>query len=225
MKNIKTCLIIVAIFSLLASILAQEDTSVRECEIDQQAFYSGTPSLETKRLRLRQINLDDAEAMFAFTCKPEVETWDPIDKTIDDTKIFIESLQKKYEAREPSLWGIVDKQTNKLIGYAGFTYFQPSHSIVELEYALDVPYWNQGIMPEALAAILSYSFNTLKINRILAFVALNNQRSENLLLKIGMRFEGHHREAGYSCGRFRDLKSYALLRQEYLKQQTKNNKQ
>jgi ribosomal-protein-alanine N-acetyltransferase len=221
MQNIKVTklsLWVMVISQLFICLSAKQDlgTAGRKDDIDYQAFYVGTETLETKRLILRQITLDDAEDMFKFTSNSEVETWDPTDKTVEDTRNFIESLQKKYAAKEPALWGIVDKKNNQLIGYCGFTYLQPEESIVDLEYAIDKPYWNKGLMPEALEAVLSFTFNILKINRIIAFTVLHNERSQRVLKKMGFKFEGLHREAGHTHGAFWDMKSYALVRHDYL---------
>lgn len=228
MKNIefiKLSFLVIALSQVCHSLSLKSNLEVsngaRKEEIDYQAFYTGTQSLETERLILRQITLSDAQDVFHFKSNPEVETWNAVDKTIEDTQRFIECLQKKYLAKEPTIWGIASKNDNKLIGYCGFTFIQPEYSIVELEYALDKPYWHKGLMPEALEALLFYTFNTLKINRIIAFVLLNNANSAKVLSKIGMQSEGMHREAGYSRGMFWDMHSYALLRKDYLARQTK----
>ncbi|CAF1448268.1 unnamed protein product [Didymodactylos carnosus] len=217
MKIIKYLKLIVGIVMFLNTVkLMQANEMIsRKQDIDYQSFYTGTETLETKRLILRQITLDDAEDMFKFTSDPQVETWDPIDETVADTRMFIEFLQKKYAEKEPALWGIADKNTNKIIGYCGFNHSQPEHSIVELEYALDKAYWNQGLMSEALEAIFAFTFNILKINRVIAFIVIDNIRSERVALKLGMQLEGVHREAGYTRGAFWDMKSYVMLRNDY----------
>jgi [ribosomal protein S5]-alanine N-acetyltransferase len=218
----KKYLVIVLFFSLFCFSNRAAYVGDRKAIIDRDALFYGTARLETPRLILRQLTLADAQDMFAFTSDPEVETWDALDKTIDDTRAYIINLQEKYSSKEPTTWGIEHKQDKKIIGYCGFSYFDANHALAELEYALAKPYWHQGLMSEALAAVLKFAFTTLKINRIFAYTHLNNYRSIFVLSKLGFSYEGIHRECGYSRGAFWNLHCFVLLRDNYLSNRTRS---
>lgn len=59
----------------------------------------------------------------------------------------------------------------------------------EIGYDLGKAYWRQGFMQEALQAIISFGFETMRLKRIEAEVEPANGRSIGLLRKLGFRME------------------------------------
>ena len=74
------------------------------------------------------------------------------------------------------------------------------------------PYWNKGIMSEALAAILQFGFDSCRLHRFEAHVALPNHASAQVLRKLGFQEEGLLRESLYVDNQFYDEKMFALLK-------------
>lgn len=85
----------------------------------------------------------------------------------------------------------------------------------ELGYWIGVPYWNNGYATEAAEALVAYGFEKLGLNRIQARHMTNNPASGRVMQKIGMTYEGTHREAARRFGSYEDLAVYAILRSEY----------
>ena len=76
------------------------------------------PTLETRRLILRKMTLDDARAVFAYASDPDVTRyviWN-MHRTIEDSKSFLRSLVEGYENAEAADWGIVCKENGRFIG-------------------------------------------------------------------------------------------------------------
>lgn len=84
-----------------------------------------------------------------------------------------------------------------------------------LGYWLAPPYWGQGVMPEALAAVIQHGFGTLGVVKFEAEVFEGNTRSVALLERLGFRKEGRIRLAQYKRGRWIDELVYGLTRDDH----------
>ena len=85
----------------------------------------------------------------------------------------------------------------------------------EIGYELAKAHWRQGIMTEALFAVIEFGFQAIALNRIEAMVMLENTASFKLLQKLGFLEEGILREYGYWKGQFHDLRIFSLLKKDY----------
>ncbi|MFS1512628.1 GNAT family N-acetyltransferase [Chengkuizengella sp. SCS-71B] len=181
--------------------------------------FTNIPSIETDRMLLRKMRLEDAMDMFEYASDPEMTkytSWDT-HKTIEDSKQFIQMTLQKYENKEMSTWGIEHKQNQKLIGGCGFVYWNPNHRRTEIGYSLSRAYWNQGLITEASQALINFAFKKMKVNRVEARCNVENVGSERVMQKIGMTYEGILREQIYIKENYEDVKMYSLLKKEYEK--------
>ena len=92
------------------------------------------PTIETERLLLRKITLNDASDMFEYASNPEVSQYTmwSTHTSLEDTKYFLRSLTKMYKRRELVDWGIVHKAEKKFIGTCGFVEWSMTHSRAEI---------------------------------------------------------------------------------------------
>lgn len=175
------------------------------------------PSIETERLLLRGMTVDDAEAMFAYTSDPEVTRyviWDT-HRSVDDSRAFLELTVSAYQSGEPSGWGIVHKEDGNFIGTCGFVEWSPEHARIELGYVLARGYWGRGLTAEAVRAMIPFGFERLELNRIEARCIAGNTASARVMEKAGMSYEGTMWRREFIKGSYRDMKHYAVLRSEY----------
>jgi ribosomal-protein-alanine N-acetyltransferase len=128
---------------------------------------------------------------------------------------FLNFVTQKYENNQPSDWGIIYKETNKLIGTCGWVYINEDHHRAEIGYALSRKYWNQAIITEAVIQVLNLGFNELDINRIEARCMAENSGSERVMQKVGMQYEGIIREQMFVKGRYVSVKLYSILKNEW----------
>jgi [ribosomal protein S5]-alanine N-acetyltransferase len=82
-------------------------------------------------------------------------------------------------------------------------------------YRLGKQYWGNGYATEALRAVIAYLFEQTTVNRIYASTWRENSASARVLEKAGMRFEGLARQRRFAKGAFRDVKFYAILREDF----------
>jgi ribosomal-protein-alanine N-acetyltransferase len=179
-------------------------------------YFKDFPGLESERLILRKLQLDDVSDIYEFTSLPETSeflTWYPHPNK-EVTATFIRSIIEKYERNEASQWAIELKMEKKVIGIAGFIQLFPEHGRGEIAYVLSPCVQNKGYMTEALKIVLEYGFNTMKLNRIEAKCEIDNFSSERVMQKLGLRFEGCFYHYLKRKGMFGDYKFYALIKEQ-----------
>jgi len=178
------------------------------------------PQLETERLILRQMTLSDAEFYFHhFNITEIVEgCCFPGPESLEAAKEELELYCiRPFEENKGIRWGIIRKDSNQLIGTCGYYNWNKNACRAEIGYDLNPAHWRQGIMMEALRAVLEYGFEKMTLNRIQAIIDSKNTRSKKLVLKLGFKKEGVLRERSYFNGQFRDDVCFSLLKKEWTK--------
>jgi ribosomal-protein-alanine N-acetyltransferase len=181
--------------------------------------FTHFPRIETERLVLRQITQADAAARFATFSDPLVMEYygEEPHKTIEESQELITALDRWYAQREGIRWGVTLRGADEVIGSCGFFLFDEGFHRAEMGYELRRAYWRQGIMREALTAIITYGFNTMGLQRIEALVNQDNEASAALLLALGFTHEGTLRQRFWLRDRFWDDLYFGLLRAEWRK--------
>ncbi len=195
----------------------QIDTKIRGGCIKMETVFGDLPTLETDRLLLRKIELEDKEDIYAYTSNEEVSkyvTWDT-HKSLADTSGFIEFVLAQYRVKKIAPWGIEYKENGKLIGTIDFVMWQPNYHVAEIGYCLSQDYWGMGIVTEAANEVIKYGFTHMDLVRIQARCMAENIGSARVMEKIGMSFEGVMRKAMYTKGFQRDIKMYSILDEEF----------
>jgi Acetyltransferases, including N-acetylases of ribosomal proteins len=181
-------------------------------------IFKGTPFLETNRLILRKLTLKDDQDLFEYASDDNVTrylSWDT-HKTIEDSRSFILFTLGRYERDEAGDWGIIYRETGKLIGTIGFSWYDFKNRRAEIGYVLAKNFWGQGIMPEAARQIVKFGFEEMGLNRIECCHFLPNEKSGRVMQKIGMSYEGIARERIFAKGKYWDVKQYAILESDPL---------
>ena len=111
---------------------------------------------------------------------------------------------------------IIDKKTNKIIGWCGFHTWYTDHNRAEIGYGLfDDNYKSKGIMSEAIVPIINYGFNNMNLERIEAFVSPDNRPSIKLLKRMKFKEEGFLKHHYFYNNKMDDSIIFALLKSEY----------
>jgi ribosomal-protein-alanine N-acetyltransferase len=160
------------------------------------------------------VTKEDAKDVFSIFAHAQVTEYYDLDtfSHVEEADQLIDHLTRRYEERKAIRWGITKKPNDRIIGTCGVT--PRSNGRGGLGYDLSRDYWRQGIMTEALIAIISFAFETMELNRLEALVMPGNLPSEQLLLKLGFTEEGILREYAFYKDRFHDLKSFSILRRD-----------
>lgn len=178
----------------------------------------GTKTLETTRLILRRFSPEDAENMYYnWAADPEVTkylTW-PRHSSPEATRTLLENWEKQYENGSYFSWAIESKDVLQPIGSIAAMKIDEEIESAEIGYCLSRKYWGQGIMPEALIAVMHYLFDEVGLNRISAVHDVNNPKSGRVMEKAGLKYEGILRQASKNNQGICDIVLRAALRNEW----------
>ncbi|MBO4903336.1 MAG: GNAT family N-acetyltransferase [Lachnospiraceae bacterium] len=178
---------------------------------------AGTQTLETKRLILRRYTIDDAEDMYQnWASDPEVTrflTW-PAHADLEVTKHVLQDWIPRYEEGNYFNWAIELKETGAVIGNIAAVRLDEDVEAADVGYSMGKAYWNQGIMTEALRAVMDYLFDVVGLNRVSSYHDPDNPGSGRVMEKAGMLKEGVLRQAGRNNRGICDEVRYALLKSD-----------
>lgn len=181
-------------------------------------FPQEFPVLNTERLLLRQMSMDDAPRILALRSDEQVMRYLGRRKmqTLDEAEQLIKGILESYNEKDAVLWGICLKDGNTLLGTVCLWNIQHDNYRAELGYILDAAHWRKGILSECLDAVLPYGFDTMHLHSLEAHVSPKNIASIKLLEKYGFVKEAYFKENFYFNGAFEDTAVYSLLGgQEY----------
>lgn len=171
--------------------------------------------LETERLLLRPFTEEDAAGLYAYASHPEVGPWAGWKPHAD----VEESLRVIREIFQPSdTLAVIQKSDGRLIGSAGFVgkhrteLGTPSE---EVGYSLARDCWGQGLIPEAVEAILHHAFLDLGYAAIWAAYYDGNRKSKRVMQKCGMTYRLSRVEPVEQLNETRLAHYFAITRREW----------
>ncbi len=146
--------------------------------------------LETERLVLRQTVLADAWWLLGLWNDPAyikfIRDWGV--RTVAEAEVLLETrILAKYAENGFGQYVVMLKATGEPMGLTGLIR-RPGLDDVDVGYAYLPQYWGKGYASEAVAAVMAYGLETLKLPRIVAIVAPDNARSIHVLEKAGLRY-------------------------------------
>lgn len=144
------------------------------------------PVLQTERLTLRPLSIDDAEMLYGlFSDSETMRYWGGFRAdTLEATRELIPGILNGPGARYWTLWRPGENQS---IGYVGFI---GNEGVPGFGYALRRDYWGQGFVPEACRAAIGWGFESLGLDRVELWIHEDNERSLTVAHKLGFRAVG-----------------------------------
>jgi RimJ/RimL family protein N-acetyltransferase len=182
-------------------------------------FPDVLPKLVTERLVLRGLAEPDVQALFALFSDPEVMRYwstSPM-KKMAEAQALLDRGTAAFSQRTSLRWGIQPQAGAQIIGTCVLFHLDEQNSRAEIGYALDRTYWGQGLMGEALTAVLTYGFDErcLNLKRVEADLDPRNSASARTLERLGFTREGLLRERWIVAGETSDSLIMGLLRREW----------
>lgn len=159
----------------------------------------------TERLILRKITSEDLDDLFLLDSKPEVLKYvgiKPFTKKGETLKL-IESLLNQYKKNGTGRLAVIEKETNKFIGWSGIKLLTDEvngyKNVYELGYRFLPEFWGKGYATESAKASLDLGFNQLNADKIYAYADVENQSSNYILTKLGFENKGTFIDKGDNC--------------------------
>jgi [ribosomal protein S5]-alanine N-acetyltransferase len=178
-------------------------------------LLTGFSQITTPRLIFRPLKMQDQEALFAIMSDPEVSRYNrwEVHQSISQSQDYIQAALDLYAQGQYLEWAVC-LPNQDLIGFFGCVWWMPDYASVEIGFSLNRAYWNQGLITEALDALIQWGFKEMQINRFEAQTEIKNIASQRVLEKLGWTCEGTLRQRVYFKDSFHDMKIYSLLKSD-----------
>lgn len=146
---------------------------------------------ETERLYLRKLDSGDEERLYEIMGKERVMyAWEH-GFSREDVREWVERQMGRYERDGMAYWGVIEKDSGRLVGQAGLLRSEVNgEMVVEIGYIFDDEYWHRGFAYEAVQGCMRYAFEVLGIDAVYATIRPMNKASVRLAERLGMRVCG-----------------------------------
>ena len=174
--------------------------------------------IETKRLILRPWQETEAATLFKYACEPDlgpIAGWPP-HISVENS---LEIIRTVFSA--PETYAVVLKDTGEPVGSCGIMFADSLHSATmksgeaEIGYWIGKPYWGQGLIPEAVKALLSRCFNELALDAVWCGYYEGNSKSKRVCEKSGFKFHHTNRDILSPLGDKRTEHFYLMTKEDY----------
>lgn len=181
--------------------------------LDLSHIFEQYPMLETERLRVRELRMEDKQGVFAYASDPEVTRYMifPTHTSIADSIAYLETCPVNFAVRERIPFAIELKDSGQFIGACDFHHISAANHSVELGYTLNRKYWGYGYMTEAVREMIRFAFEEMGMHRVAATCDFENIRSARVMERCGMSLEGVLRDYELRRGRYVTVKAYAII--------------
>jgi [ribosomal protein S5]-alanine N-acetyltransferase len=148
--------------------------------------------LETARLRLRQMQMEDVDPLLKVFGDADAMRFYPSPFTREQMTAWVEWNRCSYNEHGYGLWALVLKETNEVVGDCGLTW-QPvgygNGRELEAGWHMRRDLWNRGLATEAGFCVRDYARDVIQRERLIAIVEAGNLPSQSVARKLGMALE------------------------------------
>lgn len=182
--------------------------------------YRKMPIVTFGQYQLRTIQKNDYQDMYAYGQDEETVrylSWGPMHSPDEAKKAIRYIFYPRLKRELPVGYAIVDTKNKQMIGTIDFHTKSTKGNGAELGFVLHRDYWNQGIMTQAVIAMIELGFTYLNYDKIVVKHLVENKASAAVIKKTGFRFTG---KEPFSLPRKKItepvLYVYELTKEEYL---------
>jgi ribosomal-protein-alanine N-acetyltransferase len=170
------------------------------------------PILTTQRLALFPVDPALARPMLAYQLKNSAHfaQWDPTPSTFYYSEQYwatrFKLRQRDWHEGRGASWVLtLPEQPDLIIGSVSLSNLvRGVLQVATLGYSIDADFQGQGLMREALQAVIEFAFGVLQLHRLQANYQPHNQRSGALLERLGFTIEGRAQQYLFLNGAWRD---------------------
>jgi RimJ/RimL family protein N-acetyltransferase len=148
--------------------------------------------LETARLRLRRLTVDDVDHLYELDADPLVMRYinggreTPRDEVEHDV---LPRMMRWYDVRtDVGHWAGELVATGEFVGWFGLSPVGDDPADLSLGYRLRREFWGQGLASEGCRALVRAAFNDIGAERVSAETMTANKASRRVMEKAGLKF-------------------------------------
>ena len=147
--------------------------------------------LETNRLRLRRLTLDDARFVLALLNEPSFlqNIGDKQVRSLDDARSYLtHGPITSYRRYGFGLYAVERKDSRSVMGMCGLVK-RDELDDTDLGFAFLPFYWGRGYAVEAASAVMTQAREEIGLPKVMAITIPDNHRSIRVLEKVGLRYQ------------------------------------
>lgn len=146
------------------------------------------PEIHLPDGRLRHLADADFDAFAAMNADPRVMEFFPHPWSAEESRAAMDKIQSGFASRGFGIYAL--ESSGEFAGILGLSvpsfeaHFTPA---VEILWRLLPQFWGKGLATNAGKAVLHMALETLHLQRVVAFTAVQNSRSVRVMERLGMR--------------------------------------
>ena len=186
---------------------------------------SNCKNLESDRILLRQLKLDDLEAIMAYATDPEATKWLSIGVQTEQQVLqwLIRCLNSNCNPSNTLYWAICLKGSEECIGCVEVSIHKdgPTEDICGvIGYASSSDYWGKGYMPEAAKLVVDFIFfNFSEVCLLKIPVYTPNTASQRVAEKLGFTMASLMKDYAEKNSESFDANIFTLSKADWLEKQ------
>lgn len=181
--------------------------------------HAGTQPIETNRLILDRLTLNDLDSLSSWTCDTAVYQYlSAYPKSRPEVERMLKAITDAYIRPDFYYWAIRIKGSTNVIGVIFMDNIFDRNCMVAVEFLLSRRHWGNGYAEEALRGVIDYMFTHTDCHRVQAKTPINHRAGEITLHRVGMFREGILREAYMDKehpNSWNDMVIYGILSSEW----------
>jgi RimJ/RimL family protein N-acetyltransferase len=152
----------------------------------------------TDRLRLEPIGIEHGPDLYQLHLDPAIAQWWDQTWTLHDAIDQAARYEAGWANDGVSKWMAYDRSSNDLIGRGGITRMDlDGADRLEVGWAVLGRFWGLGYATEIGRAALSFAFERLDVDEVVAFTEPHNTRSRAVMDRLGMTYQRDIERDGY----------------------------
>jgi len=175
--------------------------------------------LNSSRLHLRKMQISDFPDLVKYAGNKKISDQIiniPYPYTDEDAIERMHIVNQGLKTRQRYIFAITLQGQDNLIGEIGL-HIERANNAAQIGYWVAEPWWGQGIATEALALILRFGFQELKLHKIYATHYPENPSSAKVMIKNNMIKEAELKDHYLIDGVYRSIVQYRLTDEEWIK--------
>ncbi len=147
--------------------------------------------LETERLYLRRLTMEDLEDVHRMHSDPETIRYaSGRVKNLEESSEWLERAIDSYETHGHGFWALEMKRSGDYVGHAGLlAQVVDDVSETEIAYWIARSHWGAGLATEAAIASRDHGFQVLGRDRLISIIHPDNRASRRVAEKVGLQIE------------------------------------
>ncbi|WP_051965728.1 GNAT family N-acetyltransferase [Kitasatospora mediocidica] len=165
---------------------------------------------------LSKVELADWQAVHAWARLPEVcryQPWGP--NTEAETRAHVAAAVQAWSEEPQQRFAYLARIGDEAVGFGELHIRNRTHRQGEISYLVHPRLWGRGVATAIGHELLARGFGDLGLHRIHATCDPRNPASARVLGKLGMTWEGRHREALLIRDGWRDSEVFSILDDEW----------